>query len=94
MIVKVNQLAFKQPQDEERFRPVTIKEGLEGPEILNEIYHQGQNCVQPVEGYYSVSVGDVIVTDRQYFFVDCIGFKEISETEYNNLREEKGVELV
>lgn len=50
-------------------------------EVLNLIYHYGQNDFQP-QRCYSVSVGDVIEVDGAFHAVSPVGFREVSEEEF------------
>jgi hypothetical protein len=76
MIVKSYQTAFN------RNEPIKIRhieigplEGLTQAGMLNLAYEQGQNMFQPVEGCYSVSVGDVIeLPDGSLHRVASCGF--------------------
>ena len=73
---KVELLAFG---DEEEIREVSIPEGVE--ESLDNVYHYGQNDVQPLQ-HPSVSVGDVINMNGRKFVIMAFGFRDLSEDEY------------
>ena len=62
----------------EVFIPDQELKGKEQNDILNKIYHYGQNEAQPVDGKCSVSVGDVIKLNDKKFIVQPFGFSEIS----------------
>jgi hypothetical protein len=51
-------------------------------EMLNAVYHFGQNDIQPVEGRCSVSVGDVILLDGERYLVMVCGFTKMSAQDY------------
>lgn len=53
--------------------------------ILNLVYHYGQNDFQPIYNKPSVSVGDVIELDGKYWMVAPIGFKSITQEEFDSL---------
>ena len=48
---------------------------------LDEVFHNGQNHIQPLE-MPSVSVGDVILDGDKKFMVIGAGFKELTNEEY------------
>ena len=54
-------------------------------DVLNRVYHFGQNVIQPVEGRVSVSVGDVIFINDEKHIVKDFGFEKISDDFYNIL---------
>lgn len=56
------------------------------PELLNQIYHFGQNDFQP-QDLPSVSMGDVIEIQQHKYLIMAIGFKQITEDEYRQYRE-------
>jgi hypothetical protein len=43
-------------------------------DVLELVFHFGQNDFQPVQGLPSVSVGDVIRYKNKRYEVDCFGF--------------------
>lgn len=54
-------------------------------DVLNLVYHYGQNMFQPQEAP-SVSVGDVINYDGKYFVVAGFGFTQIKSETYEVLK--------
>lgn len=46
-------------------------------DILEKIFHYGQNDFQPIKGSPSVSVGDIIYFLERKFKVESVGFTEI-----------------
>lgn len=58
--------------------------------LLDQIYHFGQNEIQPVEGICSVSTGDVIEIPMgdtiDFYLVQTLGFEKLTQQEYNNYR--------
>ena len=79
----VYMLAF---QSVEVVRPVEVDlpSGCEVEDLLDLVYHNGQNEVQPVPGCCSVSVGDVVevVPLVDYFVVEPGGFKRLDYREF------------
>ena len=53
-------------------------------EILNEVFHYGQNDFQP-QDLPSVSVGDVILIGGEKHLVKGFGFEPISDEDFNTL---------
>ncbi len=54
-------------------------------ETLDLVYRYGQNEFQPRD-YPSVSSGDVIVVNQEFYIVESFGFKKIPETLFMKLR--------
>ena len=54
-------------------------------EVLNDVYHFGQNSFQP-KNSPSVSKGDVILIDSDKYIVLDIGFEKITNEFYDLLR--------
>ncbi len=75
MNVKAYLTAFHQPDDGPvKVRPIEIPDDGEGrlpadtEAMLALAFHYGQNDFQPVEGCYSLSVGDVVELDAERRF--------------------------
>ena len=75
MQVKVHMLAFMDGET----RMVEIPDGTEEVDILDSVFRNGQNEVQPCPDRCSVSMGDVIELDGRYRVVSFGGFKEIGK---------------
>jgi hypothetical protein len=56
--------------------------------VLNEVFRLGQNDFQPQSNRYSVSVGDVIYYDGEYWAVMPVGFKKMTEEQFHKLPDE------
>ena len=73
-----------------KIRVVKVPEANVSPDndaLLEQIFYFGQNDVQPVEGRYSVSVGDVVELDPGYYFVvRAMGFAEMTPAELTEYR--------
>lgn len=54
---------------------------------LRTIYHYGQNDIQQVEGFCSLSMGDVIRYENDRYLVLSIGFRKLEEGELTNTLE-------
>lgn len=65
--------------------PQTILAGLDSEDtnaLLNEAFRYGQNDFQPVEGCYSLSVGDVVELDpARRYRVASFGFKPLAPSD-------------
>jgi hypothetical protein len=62
------------------FRPVTIDiENENENTILNSIYTHGQNDFQPVENMRSVSIGDIIILNGNFYYVAKWGFLNLKD---------------
>ena len=87
-VVPVHQLAFHNG-DAVKIRRVTIPEesGRSILEQLEDIFHFGQNDFQPQQ-LYSVSVGDVIELDGQYYLVAMVGFYKMTAEQFILYRDE------
>jgi hypothetical protein len=85
MIINVELRAFRQSHEPLKVRPVTILDDVVINEVLNAVFHNGQNNFQPLE-YRSVSVGDVILHGDKRVLVEDLGFKELNDDEYNLLK--------
>jgi hypothetical protein len=74
--VTAYQTAFHQPEDGPvKVRPIDIPDsevGADDSDLLERAFYYGQNDFQPRQGFYSVSVGDVVelAPDRRY---RCMG---------------------
>jgi hypothetical protein len=79
MIVKVRMLAFGNGE----IREVEIPDDTTPENILNQVFHFGQNDFQP-KNCPSVSVGDVIEYDGLQMVVS-VGFMKITEQQYHDL---------
>ena len=89
MIVKAYQTAFHR-EGEVKIRQITIPDE-EVPEaaseentqaLLERAFYYGQNDFQPVQGFYSVSVGDVVeLNNGQRFRVLGAGWEELDADE-------------
>jgi len=84
--LKVELLAF---DSQERIREVTLPQTFEEYEnedhILEATYHFGQNDFQPRQ-MPSVSAGDVIYFKNKKYLVKNVGFKELTEEEYQKYK--------
>jgi hypothetical protein len=82
MEVKVHMVAFS---EHDSIRTVTLPEehtvGKSSQDLLDLVFHYGQNDFSPSDEHYSVSVGDVIELEG-FYLVLSIGFKKISEGEF------------
>lgn len=65
-----------------KIRVVEIPDSTPEINILEEVFYWGQNDFQPVEGCYSVSVGDIICLNDKKVIVLGVGFKEICDEQY------------
>lgn len=74
MIIKVLMLAFGKPNE---IREVTIPDNTPKNEILEAVFHYGQNDFQP-QNHCSVSVGDVAIVDGKHYLCAAIGWKELT----------------
>jgi len=54
-------------------------------EILEQVFHYGQNMVQPQKGFQSVSVGDVIFIGGERWIVKNFGFGKLDHETYEIL---------
>lgn len=82
----VELLAFGKPNE---FRPVQLSDkydDYDGEDILDLIFHWGQNDFQPIPGKYSVSVGDVAHIGEDKYLCMPIGWRKLSILEYNDFR--------
>lgn len=77
-IVEVEMLAFGDPGE---IRSVGIPPDTEPANILDEVYHWGQNDFQPQQ-HPSVSMGDVIRHDDGKYIVCSVGFKKLTDEQY------------
>jgi hypothetical protein len=79
MIIKVLQFAFGNGEE----RPVNIPDPAPEsiPEALELVFYWGQNENQPVSQRYSVSVGDIINLQGEYYGVCPMGFRRLTEEE-------------
>lgn len=80
MIFNVYQSGFNPelPLSEVPVRPVDIDPigAVSEHDLLERIFHNGQNDIQPLDGFYSVSVGDIIeLSPDDLFTVEPVGFK-------------------
>ena len=85
MIVDVHMLAFY--ENKGTIRHVEIpdyKDERDKQDILDLVFQYGQNDFQP-QNIYSVSVGDVIELDDEYWMVAPLGFKEITKEKFDSL---------
>lgn len=57
-------------------------------DVLDQVFHQGQNVVVQSKDRCSVSVGDVIHLFSCFFLVESIGFRQIGFKEYMKLRDD------
>ena len=60
MIVRVHMLAFHEPGKTRLVHVPNAKDYFGRDELLEAVFHHGQNEVQPISNRCSVSVGDVI----------------------------------
>ena len=87
--IKVELLAY---YSQERIREVKIPKDLTTEEmILKAIYHYGQNDIQP-QNLPSVRMGDVIHYKGKKIIIKAIGFKEISQEEYDSYKKVPQIE--
>jgi hypothetical protein len=88
MEILVHMFAFAEPNDRSKIRKVFIDdtkaEYASQDELLEAVFHYGQNDFQPQQ-IPSVSVGDVIQQNNKYFMVKSLGFEEISKEQFDNL---------
>ena len=84
MKYKVHMLAFGSPNE---FRVVEVAEPSQNTkELLEQIFHFGQNDFQP-QNHPSVSVGDVVELDGSAYHLVCgTGFRELSRVEFIQYR--------
>ena len=60
MIIKAYQTGFHR-EGPVKIRPVAVPDGdYSNDDLLEETFRLGQNMFQPLDGFYSVSVGDVV----------------------------------
>jgi hypothetical protein len=74
MIIEVEMNAFQNG----KIRPVEVPSDaihMDTNELLNIVFHNGQNDFQPVEGCCSVSVDDVIRIGDERWKVSFMGFE-------------------
>lgn len=78
MIVHVMMTAFQ----DGRLRPVNVPNhelvNRTTEEVLERVYHWGQNDFQPVKECCSVSMGDVAMLQGRFWIVRACGWAEIS----------------
>ena len=60
---------------------LSTKESL----TLEGVFHYGQNDFQPVPNRCSVSVGDVIELNGEYFAILAVGFRKITSKDFDKL---------
>jgi hypothetical protein len=85
MIVKVHMLAFC---DKGTVREVEIADGfysLSVKEVLAEVFGMGQNDLQPKQ-MPSVSTGDVIEYENQYWEIKAFRFNLIGKERFEELK--------
>jgi len=85
MIVKVHMLAFC---DKGTVREVDIADrflSLPAKEVLGEVFKMGQNDFQPKQ-IPSVSMGDVIEYENQYWEIKAVGFNLIGKERFEELK--------
>ncbi len=83
MTVYVHMLAFLDGS----LRDVDIPDGLAGEALLDQVFHYGQNEVQPKK-FPSVSAGDVIeVNSHEYYLVCVVGFRKMMKGELAEYKE-------
>lgn len=78
MIVKVRMLAFGEPGE---VRNVMIPNETPEAEVLDAVFHWGQNDFQP-QNHCSVSMGDVIEWQDGLHIVCSVGFRKLTAEEY------------
>lgn len=92
MIVSVHMLAFQ----EGNLRPVVIPvdhkpneplpQSIPIREMLEMVFHYGQNDIQPCNGCCSVSMGDVAQIGDKFYLCCPVGWRELSEEEFQSYK--------
>jgi hypothetical protein len=82
MKIKSHPFAFGKLDDAPR--PIDIPdECVTLKDRLNAGFKFGQNDFQPRDGFYSVSVGDVLEIEECYYIVRACGFDELTPEEFS-----------
>jgi len=64
--------------------------GMPKVQLLDLVFKYGQNNFQP-QMHLSVSVGDVIELNHEYWFVQGLGFKKLSERDYRHMPDQVAI---
>lgn len=89
MKIKSHPFAFGKPNDP--CRTIEIPDEWKNiKDRLTAAFKFGQNDFQPRDGFYSVSVGDVIEIEECFYIVRPVGFDELTPEEFSECRKTAG----